>query len=485
MFTSDCKQIEILNFDVAYIVSHGFAARMVMQTNLLGKLVTAGLKVALIAPDKDDANLVEYCNACGVDLFEYNPKSDFWTHQYSDSRKYFLEDLEKNPALLEKHIWATEINKPKSILGRLRLKLLYNAYKLTKFWPAIRSWYKKREQKYLYSEDATKLLNTINPRLLISTYPVSFIEAMLLKAGNQNTNTTTVIHLLSWDNISCKGHFPVLADQYIVWGPIMRDEFVEYYNIPLDKIHVCGVPHFDLHIESKENPDYEIYLNELGINSKKPYIFFAMSSPRFAPKEIDIAEWLSNRINENEFGEDMQMVVRPHPQNIQGVMADTSWIPRLKAIESAKVKVDFPELLSKSKMSYSMKSRDMIKFSQILSKAEISLNSGSTVSIDSLVCNVPVILTAFDADEKVEYWKSARRLLDFTHLRKMVETEGVLVAKNYSELSDCLNTLLKNKKFNEEARMKLLKLQCTNSEKKSTPVVIDVILSLVHINQKI
>ena len=41
-------------FDIVYIVSHGFASRMVTQTNLLGKLVQAGKSVALISPDKED-----------------------------------------------------------------------------------------------------------------------------------------------------------------------------------------------------------------------------------------------------------------------------------------------------------------------------------------------------------------------------------------------------------------------------------------------
>ena len=46
--------------DIAYIVSHGFAARMVTQTDLLGLLVKEGKKVALICPDKNDENLKTY-----------------------------------------------------------------------------------------------------------------------------------------------------------------------------------------------------------------------------------------------------------------------------------------------------------------------------------------------------------------------------------------------------------------------------------------
>lgn len=102
-----------MSIDIAYIVSHGFAARMVTQTNLLGLLVKEGKKVALICPDKNDTNLKEYCFNEGVELHEFNPRSQFWTGQYVEIRKYFLEDIDNNIALKEKHIWATKYNTSK------------------------------------------------------------------------------------------------------------------------------------------------------------------------------------------------------------------------------------------------------------------------------------------------------------------------------------------------------------------------------------
>ena len=47
--------------DVCYLISHGFASRMIFQTGLLERLVEQGKKVAVIAPDREDPNLVEYC----------------------------------------------------------------------------------------------------------------------------------------------------------------------------------------------------------------------------------------------------------------------------------------------------------------------------------------------------------------------------------------------------------------------------------------
>lgn len=445
--------------DIAYIVSHGFAARMVTQTNLLGLLVQAGRKVALISPDKNDSNLKEYCTKHNVQLYEFNPSSKFWTSQYTDIRKYFLEDIDNNVALKEKHIWATRYNTSKNPINHIRPRLAYIAYKLTKKFPSIRSWYKAREEKHLESIEADSLIEKLKPKLLIATYPVNFAEAMLLKSGNKNPQIKTLIHLLSWDNISCKGHFPQLADEYIAWGPIMKQEFIDYYNIEPNKIHECGVPHFDVHIVNRNTDTFKKEVTRLGLNPDHPYLFFGMSSPRFAPREIDIVEWLAKKITEGEFGENLQLVVRPHPQNVQGYMADKSWIPRLQKICNHRVAIDMPSLIN-SNLAWSMKENDMNTLSALLSGSKICLNSGSTVCIDALMCHVPVILTSFDGDHQLEYWKSSRRLIDYPHLKKMISYGGISVANNFKSLHNLIHLYLKDPYHLIEARENTVGLQC-------------------------
>lgn len=423
-----------MSVDIAYIVSHGFAARMVTQTNLLGLLVKEGKKVALICPDKNDENLQKYCQKEGVELYEFNPRSQFWSAQYVELRKYFLEDIDTNVALKEKHIWATRFSTSKSIVNYLKPRFAYLGFKLTKYFPIIRTWYKSHEEKHLQSVEARNLIEKIDPKILVSTYPVNFPEAMLLKAGNEKKNTTTIIHLLSWDNITCKGHFPQLADKYIAWGPIMRDELIEYYQIPEEKIFMGGVPHFDLHAKTKLESDIPSYLNTKGLDFTKPYLFFGMSSPRFAPGEIDIVEWLASEINKNRFGKDMQLVIRPHPQNVQGFLADVSWLPRLEKLHGERIIIDYPDFVENSNMWLSMEFNDMERLSILLSKSKVCLNSGSTLSIDSLLLDIPVIITAFDGSENFEYWKSSRRLIDYPHLKKFLKINNIAVVHNYEEL---------------------------------------------------
>ena len=44
--------------DICYIISHGFAARMLLQTGLIRRLAREGKQIAIITPDPEDDNLV-------------------------------------------------------------------------------------------------------------------------------------------------------------------------------------------------------------------------------------------------------------------------------------------------------------------------------------------------------------------------------------------------------------------------------------------
>ena len=444
---------------------------MVTQTDLLGLLVASGQNVALIAPDENDENLVGYCKERGIALHKFSPTRTFWSSQYQEARKYFLEDIKSNPVLWEKHVYATRYNTSKNPWKHVRPRLLLLLYHIRRWLPFLKDWYKQRENHHLKSTEAAQLLKEIDPGCLVSTYPVNFNEAMLLREGNI-LGVKTFIHLLSWDNISCKGHFPQMAEEYLVWGPVMRDELRQYYGIPPSKIHLCGVPHFDVHVQTRKNPQPYVHLRKLGLESSKPYLFFGMSSPRFAPKEIDIVEWLANCVRKNTFGEDMQLVIRPHPQNVQGSLADQSWLPRLEKLKGWRVGVDFPRLVN-SDMPWSMSRDDMVGLSHLLAGSSVSLNSGSTLAIDSLVCATPCILTAFDGNWDLDYWRSAKRLLDYPHLKKLTSDEGVSIAHNFEELTKLIIDITRDPAIRRNEMQLTLEKFCLNSMGCATETVVN------------
>ncbi len=465
-----------MSVDVCYIASHGFASRMLTQTDLLGQLRRAGRSVAVIAPDAKDAVLSRYCSERGIELVEFDAKGSVFSDDYLIKRRYLLEDIRANPALWEKHLAATRYFKARNPFKRLRPHYYYALHRLIPRIPAIRERFLRKEERYLESRAAEELIGRLRPRRLVATYPVNLNEAILLHYGNRHPDVETWIHLLSWDNITCKGHFAETADQYIAWGPVMRDELREYYRVSEERIHVCGVPHFDQHVDPAVVAEKPRVLEALGLDPARPYFMFAMSSPRFAPHEIDIVEWLAERVSAGEFG-DVQLLVRPHPQNVEGNMSDASWLPRLNAFrERPGVGVAFPKLV-KSKLRWSMETADMIELAATLSGAAVVLNSGSTVSIDALMHDRPVVITSFDASYKLDYWQSARRLMDYRHLATLASFGGLSVVGDFASLQQALHRYLSDPAWMAQGRAESILRECLARDGGATGRVADVLAS--------
>jgi hypothetical protein len=444
---------------------------MLLQTNLIGRLTAKGYSVAIISPGANDENFAAFGNDQKVKLYEWHGKTSIWDDDYLYKRMYFLEDIKANTALREKFYNALFYSKSIHPWKRIRPLYYYLVYLLVKVFPGIRTRFLKKERKHLASEEARELLQKIDPKLLVSTYPVSIIEAKLLHEARL-AKTDTLLHLLSWDNITCKGKFPVLPDRFIVWGNIMKRELQEYYQVPESKIRVCGVPHFDEHVRIRESKLELSVIDELGLSADKPYLFFAMSSPRFAPREIDIVEWLAKAVEADKFGREMQLVVRPHPQNVQDFTAKKSWLGRLDGISSQRVGIDYPEMV-KSKIRWSMKRSDMARLSSVLAGCSICFNSGSTVSIDALMHNKPVILTSFDGDSRLSYWNSARRLKDYTHLDKLLKAGAVVSVASYGEMTETIASYLSQPLQDLDQRRSALFEECFIDDGMATQRVVD------------
>lgn len=454
--------------DILYIASHGFAVRMLLQTNLLKQLQQKGFKVGLITMDSSDASVANYCSENNIENIEFKVPADKWILYKELFRRYLLEDVKQNPALFEKHLRL--VDQAKASKGmRKRLWLANFASGISKVLPVSKSLFRKLERKQLNNRTAEEIINRYKPSLVISTVPVTVMEATLLYVSSKR-RIKTVTHILSWDNITCKGHFRMLSDYYIVWGSIMKEELQRYYGIKNKYIFECGVPHFDLHFQNRKL---------LGASQEDPYLLFAMSSPYFAPREIDIVEKIASWIEEDRWP-GLKFVVRPHPQNVIGNMADLSWLSRLKNIVSDKVKVDYPKINNQSGIHWSMKQSDMPEMSLLIGNSIALINSGSTMSIDALCYLKPVIVTMFDNEEELPWHVSIRRVEEYEHFKNLIDSGGVAKTGNYKELQDAISEVVKHPEVRLEKMKSILKSEVGVDDGEATKRVVNVLVNLLN-----
>lgn len=462
---------------IVYLISHGHTARGAFQTGLLTKLNEAGIEVVVIAKKGVDDLLKKSVEKQNATIDIYQPKVSKWDAQLSIVRTFIYQNINDNPALLEKHL--RRIKDDRSSFKRKYVnKLYYYVGNGIRKIPFLKRTYIHFEKKLFYNNAAEKLLVKHNPDAIISTRPVDTMEIELLNAASK-LSIHKIMYILSWDNITSKGVFPELADSYLTWGNIMNQELNEYYHVKEEQIYTTGVTHFDVHAHVRNNPPkYNKWVDELSLDSNKPYLFFTMSASYYAPNEIDIIEWLSSKVEQNTFGDNMQLIIRPHMINLMEEKSEKSWINRLHKLISKRVAVDFPKS-DNSLLTWYMKNDDMLKLSNLINGASVCLNSGSTIAIEAVAFNKPVILTMFDTEEWPA-WLSVRRIKDYIHLKKFLSFNAVEVVSSLKHMEESLLGYLKDINLREKERKELLMAECYKVDGFSTDRFVKNIITVLN-----
>jgi hypothetical protein len=443
------------NRHICYIVSHGFAARMVLHSDLTAELRKKGIAVTVLVPDSASATLSEF-EQPGISVVGAKFQKKRIHTSIGNARRYFREPVRQNAALWSRHLYLAKGEA--GLYAKLSAQFNYLMHRVCFRSPAFHRTFDYFDQKVHRSDSIREALEKIRPSLVISTYPVTAMEiATLLEA--RSLGIPTAGHLLSWDNITCKGRFTAVPDWFISWGPIMSEELQEHYGVEPSRIFDCGVPHFDAHRDLVDQSVNRETLTRLHLGHDKPYLLFGMSAPIFAPHEIDIVEWLAGQIRADRFGKNMQLVIRPHPQNVHGNMADETWLPRLRKLAGPRGALTLP-MLREGGISWDMESDDLKILVNLLEGCSICLNSGSTLSIDALAHGKPVIVTLFDADKQLPWWKSARRIRDYPHYKKLIALDGVSPVSSFEELASESERHLDCPDYGAQGRATTIRQEC-------------------------
>ena len=88
---------------------------------------------------------------------------------------------------------------------------------------------------------------------------------------------------------------------------------------------------------------------------------------------------------------------------------------------------------------------------------DISVNMLSTMSLDNMLFDKPVINTVFGNATNGLY--DDQRFLNYAHIKKVVESSAVAIAKNEIELIEAINQCLSTPDYKIQEQKALLELQ--------------------------
>ncbi len=263
--------------------------------------------------------------------------------------------------------------------------------------------------------------------------------------------------IFSWDNLSSKGRMLGTFESFLVWSDLMKKELLYFYPATKpENVAIVGTPQFEPYTMDSYSADRNKFLEKFKLNDTKKIICFSCADSSIGQNDALVIKTIALAIRNNLIECDSQLLVRTSP-------AEDG--KRFEAI-----KEEFPEIVwnipkweltrenhSENWSQRIPKEEDFIDLKSILQFVDLNVNMCSTMSLDYMLFDKPVINTVFG--NKTNGLYDDQRFLNYTHYKTVIESGAVTVAKNANELIDAINMDLKNPTHKLKQQRELVKLQ--------------------------
>lgn len=305
-----------------------------------------------------------------------------------------------------------------------------------------------------------QLLEEEEPTHLFFTHQrPPFLAPFLYAAQQLKISTSTFI--FSWDNLASKGRMLGAFDYFLVWSHLMQSELLYFYpNVKKEKAKVVGTPQFEPYVMPKYETTTEDFYKKFQLDAHLKTICYSCADVSIGANDPVVIRAIANAIRTNAIKTKVQLVVRTSPAE------DDS---RFRVIRE-----EFPEIiwnvpkwiLIRENHAESWSQRipteaDISDLRSLLENVDLNINMCSTMSLDFMLFDKPVINTVFGNPENGLY--DDQRFLNYVHYKKVVDSQSVSIAKNEIELIRQINQALDNPKERATQRKEMIDLQISES----------------------
>ncbi|MDC9723193.1 MAG: hypothetical protein PSN34_10570, partial [Urechidicola sp.] len=304
------------------------------------------------------------------------------------------------------------------------------------------------------TKDCIKLLEKNIPDILFFTHQrPPYLAPLLFAAKSMQIKTSAFI--FSWDNLASKGRMLGNFDFYLVWSDLMKKELLYFYpHSNNENVKVVGTPQFEPYVMDKYQVDKDSFYQKFNLDVNKKIICYSCADADIGRNdEIHIRAILSFI---KKSSEELQLLVRTSPaedgkrfESLRNEFPQICWnfpkwvLTRVNHVESWSQRVPNYE--------------DVLDLKSILKFADVNVNMCSTMSLDYMLFDKPVINTVFGNDTNGLY--NDQRFLNYGHYKYVIDSKAVTIAKNEEELHQQLNEALSKPELRAVYRKELIQFE--------------------------
>jgi hypothetical protein len=407
---------------LVFSIPYGLAFRAVVATGVLHRCVSRGHEAHLLLPDcaPEDRKRLESQIPAGATVSRLRPVPRtprittlkfLKQHLYgrrSGSRTFAIKRLERRRRRPLFHAAASMAER----VGEICLSE-----------EQVDRWLAASPQPF--EDDYARELS--GAAALVITKPGYHPDELPVIRAAKRSSVPVVSIDTTWDNFVSKRPAYLPPDVVTVWNAQMQREAIDLYGLAPDAVPSTGGPQFDVFFEPSRLADRASFLSGLGLDPSRPLVVLALNNPSLTPANKAFAAQVA------EMAASLRpvaanLVVRLHPWDRYSDYSDlTRGAPGI-VVEQA-----FGRPTPSSVFECLPTANDILHYGALVSYADVLVNIASTVTLDAIAADRPVITLAYDP-VPVPSEESTARFCEFTHFKSLIDTGAVSVARSAAEL---------------------------------------------------
>ena len=336
-------------------------------------------------------------------------------------------------------------------------------------------WQYRTFRNHPVTQAYRKLLQQTNPAFLFFTHQRPPFIAPMLEAAKQEDIPTSAF-IFSWDNLPSKGRMCGSFDGYIVWSSLMKQELLDFYpSIRSEQVFIGGTPQFEPYVMDVYAESYERFLNRFGLNSNKPVVCYSCGDIGTSRNDELYITTLAEAIINNAWDSEIQLLVRTSPAEGPerfSQLARTYPFIVFNYPDWIYARENHPEPWTQRIPT----TQDIKDLRAILQYCTVSINMCSTMSLDFMQFDKPVINPVFGNGANGLY--DDQRFLKYAHYERVVNSGSVSIVRNANELIEAVKLALKYPEKYTNERKALLDMQIGRPLKGTSEAIVSHLVEL-------
>lgn len=305
--------------------------------------------------------------------------------------------------------------------------------------------------RYRKTDEFDRLFAELQPALVYNASHIHGVNGggLAIRAAHAR-GIPTAGFLFSWDNLTSRSRIFEPYDNFLVWHHGMRNQLLEQYPFrDPASVTVTGTPQFDFHFKPQFWLSREELAARIGFDPARPFVLYTTAVGPFFPEEYRTVQTVIQQLRELDLPDRPQLVVRIYPKSPDPDM--------LRLAKETIPDVFFPPMLWDLTW-FTPSFEDQPIYTSLLRECALGINAASTVSLELMMHDKPVINLGFDPPgSRLPHVMRYSKHIHFEHYRPVAESGGVMVAWTPDEMRDYLRRGLTQPQADSAARLRFIR----------------------------